>query len=126
MTYHSDNIVRSHNFSVTVFNTIVYFHSKLHFRIVTEPRLPWWPQIDLIYSRSTELRNMFIDTLNKVTQNYSHTTLRMIQSLTLKNKEQSKCKDKGEEVFSNKNLLLCMVRLIHADPMLMLNVRFIT
>ncbi|XP_035742449.1 neurofibromin-like isoform X1 [Vespa mandarinia] len=91
------------------------------YKIVTEPRLTWWPQIDLIYSRSTELRNMFIDTLNKVTQSYSHTPLRMIQSLTLKNKEQSKCKDKGEEVFSNKNLLLCMVRLIHADPMLMLN-----
>ncbi|KAK2587535.1 hypothetical protein KPH14_003672 [Odynerus spinipes] len=91
------------------------------YKIVTEPRLPWWPQIDVVYSRSTELRNMFIDTLNKVTQSYSHTPLRMIQSLTLKGKEQNKCKDRGEEVSSYKNLLLCMVRLIHADPMLMLN-----
>lgn len=66
---------------------------------------------------------MFIETLNKVTQNCTNAALRMIQSLTLKTKEQGKFKDKGEDVFSNKNLLLCIVRLIHADPMLMLNVR---
>lgn len=119
---YSDNFVKSHSCTV---HTNIYFYLKLYFRIVTESRLPWWPQIDLVYSRSTELRNMFTDTLNKVTQSYSHTPLRMIQSLTLKGKEQSKCKDRGEEVFSYKNLLLCMVRLIHADPMLMLNVRII-
>lgn len=96
----------------------------LFFRIVTQPRLPWWPQIDLVYSRSAELRNMFTDTLNKVTQNYiSHTPLRMIQSLTLKGKEQNKYRDRGEDISSYRNLLLWMVRLIHADPMLMLNVR---
>ncbi|XP_015607506.1 neurofibromin isoform X2 [Cephus cinctus] len=92
------------------------------YKIITQPRLPWWPQIDLVYSRSAELRNMFTDTLNKVTQTYiSHTTLRMIQSLTLKGKEQSKYRDRGEEISSYRNLLLWMVRLIHADPMLMLN-----
>ncbi|XP_015174332.1 PREDICTED: neurofibromin isoform X7 [Polistes dominula] len=91
------------------------------YKIVTEPKLPSWPDISKIYSRSTELRNNFTDTLNKVMQSYSHTPLRMIHSLTLKGKEQCKCKDRGEEVFSYKNLLLCMVRLIHADPMLMLN-----
>lgn len=68
---------------------------------------------------------MFTDALNKVTQNYiSHTPLRMIQSLTLKGKEQSKYRDRGEEVSSYRNLLFWMVRLIHADPMLMLNVSF--
>ncbi|XP_033220846.1 neurofibromin isoform X1 [Belonocnema kinseyi] len=92
------------------------------YKIVTQPRLPWWPQIDLVYSRSAELRNMFTDALNKVTQSYiSHTPLRMIQSLTLKGKEQNKYRDRGEEVSSYRNLLLWMVRLIHADPMLMLN-----
>ncbi|XP_012282166.1 neurofibromin isoform X3 [Orussus abietinus] len=92
------------------------------YRIVTQPRLSWWPQIDLVYSRSAELRSMFTDTLNKVTQSYiSPTPLRMIQSLTLKGKEQSKYRDRGEEVSSYRNLLLWMVRLIHADPMLMLN-----
>lgn len=66
---------------------------------------------------------MFIDILNKVTQScISHTPLRMIQSLTLKGKEQNKYRDRGEEVSSYRNLLLWMVKLIHADPMLLLNV----
>lgn len=67
---------------------------------------------------------MFTDTLNKVAQGYiAHTPLRMIQSLTLKGKDsQGKFKDRAEEVPGYRNLLLYMVRLIHADPMLMLNV----
>lgn len=36
------------------------------YQIITQPRLNWWPQIDLVYSRSSELRAMFTDTLNKV------------------------------------------------------------
>nr|CAD7452027.1 unnamed protein product [Timema tahoe] len=93
------------------------------FRIITQVRLPWWPQIDLVYNKSSELRSMFTDTLNKVTQGYiSHTPLRMITSLTLKSKDStSKFKERGEEGPGYKNLLLWMVRLIHADPMLMLN-----
>lgn len=66
---------------------------------------------------------MFTDTLNKVAQGYiAHTPLRMIQSLTLKGKEQAKFKERAEELPGYRNLLLYMVRLIHADPMLMLNV----
>ncbi|XP_069683037.1 neurofibromin isoform X4 [Periplaneta americana] len=93
------------------------------YRIITQPRLPWWPQIDLVYSKSSDLRSMFTDTLNKVTQGYiAHTPLRMITSLTLKGKDStSKFKERGEEGPGYKNLLLLMVRLIHADPMLMLN-----
>ncbi|KAF4521106.1 hypothetical protein B566_EDAN009061 [Ephemera danica] len=92
------------------------------YRIITQPRLAWWPQIDLVYSKSSELRSMFTDTLNKVTQGcISSTPLRMIQSLTLKGPSTSRLRDRGEEVPSYKNLLLWMVRLIHADPMLMLN-----
>lgn len=70
---------------------------------------------------------MFTDTLNKVAQGYiAHTPLRMIQSLTLKGKDsQGKFKDRAEEVPGYRNLLLYMVRLIHADPMLMLNVMLI-
>lgn len=94
------------------------------YRIVTQPRLEWWPKIDVLYSRSSELRAMFTDTLNKVAQGVSaHTPLRMIQSLTLKGKDsQAKFKDRAEEIPGYRNLLLYMVRLIHADPMLMLNV----
>lgn len=52
----------------------------LPYRIITQPRLPWWPQIDIVYNKSSELRSMFTDTLNKVTQGcISHTPLRMIQ-----------------------------------------------
>ncbi|XP_042235752.1 neurofibromin-like isoform X1 [Homarus americanus] len=94
------------------------------YRIITQPRLPWWPQIDIVYNKSSELRSMFTDTLNKVTQGcISHTPLRMIQSLSLKEKMGTlKFKEKSsEEAPSFRNLLLWMVRLIHADPMLMLN-----
>lgn len=92
------------------------------YRIATQLRLPWWPQIDIIYPRSAELRNLFTDILGKVTQNYiSHTPLRMIQSLTMKGKEQGKYKDRGEDITSHRNLLLWIVRLIHTDPMLMLH-----
>ncbi|CAC5402798.1 Neurofibromin [Mytilus coruscus] len=41
--------------------------NALH-RIITQPRLPWWPNITIIYGKAAELRNMFTDTLNKVTQ----------------------------------------------------------
>lgn len=98
------------------------------YRIVTQPRLHWWPQIDLVYSKSSELRAMFTDTLNKaIGSGYiAHTPLRMIQSLTLKGKDsQAKFKERAEEVPGYRNLLLYMVRLIHADPMLMLNVSIV-
>ncbi|XP_022666414.1 neurofibromin-like isoform X2 [Varroa destructor] len=92
------------------------------YRIITQPRLPWWPQIDVLYSRSIELRSLFTDTLNKVTQGLSHTSLRMISSLTLKEKVTTlKFKERGEESLGYKNILLLLVRLIHADPLLMLN-----
>ncbi|KYB29814.1 Neurofibromin-like Protein [Tribolium castaneum] len=93
------------------------------YRIVTESKLHWWPKIDLVYSKSSELRAMFTDTLNRVAQGcIAHTPLRMIQSLTLKGKDsQAKFKERAEEVPGHRNLLLYMVRLIHADPMLMLN-----
>jgi neurofibromin 1 len=58
----------------------MFFQLCVVFRIVTQPRLPWWPQIDLVYNKSSELRSMFTDTLNKVTQGcISSTPLRMIQ-----------------------------------------------
>lgn len=92
-------------------------------RIVTQPRLPWWPQIDLVYARSSELRALFTDTLNKATQGYiAHTPLRMITSLTLKAKDGQNRLTRPDEGPAHKALLLLMVRLIHADPMLLLNV----
>ena len=50
------------------------------YRVVTQPKLPWWPQVDIIYNKAPELRIMFTDTLTKVTQGcISHTPLKMIQ-----------------------------------------------
>ncbi|XP_037071704.1 neurofibromin-like [Pollicipes pollicipes] len=99
--------------------------SSLH-RIITQSRLGWWPQIDIMYSRSAQLRHMFLETLNKVTQSAgpgSHTPLKMIQSLALKEKvNPMKFKERAsEDSLTCRSLLLWMVRLIHADPMLMLN-----
>lgn len=94
------------------------------YKIVTQPRLKWWPQIDVVYNKSSELRAMFTDTLNKVSQGViAHTLpMKMIQ-MTLKGKDcQGKFKERPEEERPGyRNLLLYMVRLVHADPMLMLN-----
>ncbi|XP_077293081.1 neurofibromin 1 [Arctopsyche grandis] len=91
-------------------------------RIITQPRLNWWPQVELLYSRSGELRAMFTDTLNKATQGYiAHTPLKMITSLTLKSRDVQSKMNRSEEMPVYRNLLLCLVKLIHADPMLMLN-----
>lgn len=90
-------------------------------RIVVQRRLPWWPQTDLVYVRSAELRSLFTDTLNKATQGYiAHTPLRMITSLTLKSKDTQNRMQRQDDGHQHKTLLLAMVKLIHADPMLLL------
>merc|ERR1719402_988777 len=95
------------------------------YRIITQPRLAWWPQIDMLYSKSAELRAMFTETLNRVvTGGYiPHQPVKMIPSLDFKGPPKFKFNNKttSEEAAFQKNLLLCMVRLIHADPMLLLN-----
>ncbi|KAB7494213.1 Neurofibromin [Armadillidium nasatum] len=94
------------------------------FRIITQTRLSWWPQIDIVYNKSCELRAMFTDTLNKVTQGcLSHSSTKVIQSLTLKDRVglSTKFKEKSLEEAPYYKNLLWMVRLIHADPILMLS-----
>ena len=96
-------------------------------RIITQKRLAWWPQVTVLYNKASELRDLFIKTLNcVVTQGYmSHTPLKMIQSFSLKEKVYPLNRlNKGstsEEGNFQKNLLLHIVRLINTDPMLMLN-----
>ncbi|XP_026322570.1 neurofibromin [Hyposmocoma kahamanoa] len=105
-------------------NTHISYHYVIVnslLRIIKQPRLPWWPQIELLYPRAAELRAMFTDTLNKATQGFIvHTPLRMI-SLSLKSKEVQSKFNKSEEMPAYRNLLLAMVKLIHEDPMLMLS-----
>ena len=45
---------------------LVIFHL-----VLLQPRLEWWPDISLIYGKAGELRNMFKDTVDKVTQGFS-------------------------------------------------------
>jgi neurofibromin 1 len=50
------------------------------YKIVTQPRLSWWPEVHILYSKAPELRAMFLDTFSKVSQTFqAHTPLKMIQ-----------------------------------------------
>ncbi|PNI47191.1 NF1 isoform 6 [Pan troglodytes] len=112
--------------------------NSLH-RIITNSALDWWPKIDAVYCHSVELRNMFGETLHKAVQGCgAHPAIRMapmptshcfawqwasVASLTFKEKVTSlKFKEKPTdlETRSYKYLLLSMVKLIHADPKLLL------
>ncbi|KAF7700963.1 neurofibromin isoform X1 [Silurus meridionalis] len=91
--------------------------NSLH-RIITNSPLDWWPKIDAVYCYSGELRTMFAETLASI-----HTPLRMT-SLTFKEKVTSlKFKDKATDLDtrSHKYLMLALVKLIHADPKLLLH-----
>ncbi|XP_028425781.1 neurofibromin isoform X4 [Perca flavescens] len=99
--------------------------NSLH-RIITNSHLDWWPKIDAVYCYSGDLRFMFSDTLNRVIQGVgTHAPLRMTPSLTFKGKMTTslKFKEKATELDtrSYKCLLLALVKLIHADPKLMLH-----
>ncbi|XP_016125031.1 neurofibromin-like isoform X1 [Sinocyclocheilus grahami] len=98
--------------------------NSLH-RIITNSPLDWWPKIDTVYCYSGELRLMFAETLGRVVQGCSsHAPLRMTSSLTFKEKMSSlKFKEKTTDLDtrSHKYLLLALVKLIHADPKLMLH-----
>uniref|UniRef100_A0A7M4ET45 Neurofibromin n=1 Tax=Crocodylus porosus TaxID=8502 RepID=A0A7M4ET45_CROPO len=97
--------------------------NSLH-RIITNSALDWWPKIDAVYCHSVELRSMFSETLHKAIQGCgTHATIRMTPSLTLREKMTSlKFKEKPTdlETRSYKFLLLALVKLIHADPKLLL------
>ncbi|XP_048119775.1 neurofibromin isoform X1 [Alosa alosa] len=96
--------------------------NSLH-RIITNSHLDWWPKIDAVYFYSGELRAMFAETLARVMQGASaHAPLRMTTSQTFKEKMTTslKFKDKSTDLDS-RCLLLALVKLIHADPKLMLH-----
>ena len=77
----------------------------------------------MLYNRAPELRELFIKTLNCVTNGYmTHTPLKMIQSLNFRDRVNPLKRVGGsEEGGFQKSLLLTIVRLINADPMLMLH-----
>ncbi|XP_041660852.1 neurofibromin isoform X2 [Cheilinus undulatus] len=94
-------------------------------RTRTQSQLDWWPKIDAVYCYSGELRSMFADTLSRVVLGAgTHAPLRMTPSL-LKGKVSTSLKFKEKatdlDTRSYKCLLLALVKLIHADPKLMLH-----
>ncbi|XP_052323762.1 neurofibromin-like isoform X4 [Oncorhynchus keta] len=99
--------------------------NSLH-RIITNSDLDWWPKIDAVYCYSGELRLMFSDTLSRVMQGlHTHAPLRMTSTLSFKEKMTTSLKFKEKttdlDTRSHKCLLLALVKLIHADPKLMLH-----
>ncbi|XP_041097267.1 neurofibromin isoform X9 [Polyodon spathula] len=96
--------------------------NSLH-RIITNSALDWWPKIDAVYCYSGELRGMFSETLSRVMQGCSaHAPLRMTPSLTFKiTSLKFKEKTTDLDTRSYKYLLLAVVKLIHADPKLLLH-----
>ncbi|KAM9468706.1 neurofibromin isoform 3-T4 [Clarias gariepinus] len=96
--------------------------NSLH-KIITNSHLDWWPKIDTIYCYSCELRAMFSDTQTRVVQSLSaHPPLRMTPSLTFKEKMTTSLKFKEKSAdLDSRSLLLALVKLIHADPKLMLH-----
>ncbi|XP_076453075.1 neurofibromin-like isoform X4 [Babylonia areolata] len=95
--------------------------TALH-RIITQPRLEWWPDISLIYGKAGELRNMFTDTVNKVTQGFSSHNCPKVSSGTLSKMTTTLKLSRPDETLSTyKYILLWLVKLIIADPHLMLH-----
>ncbi|KAM9452999.1 neurofibromin-like isoform 5-T5 [Salvelinus alpinus] len=99
--------------------------NSLH-RIITNSDLDWWSKIDAVYCYSGELRLMFSDTLSRVMQGlHTHAPQRMTPSLSFKEKMTTSLKFKERttdlDTRSYKCLLLVLVKLIHADPKLMLH-----
>uniref|UniRef100_A0A8C8CWI9 Neurofibromin n=1 Tax=Oncorhynchus tshawytscha TaxID=74940 RepID=A0A8C8CWI9_ONCTS len=105
-------------------NVSVY---RLHYYLLpSSSDLDWWSKIDAVYCYSGELRLMFSDTLSRVMQGlHTHAPLRMTPSLSFKEKMTTSLKFKERttdlDTRSYKCLLLVLVKLIHADPKLMLH-----
>lgn len=53
------------------------------YKIATQNLLPWWPEIDMLFYKAPELRIMFAETVQRVSQSLivpiTHTPLKMIQ-----------------------------------------------
>ncbi|XP_025089024.1 neurofibromin-like isoform X9 [Pomacea canaliculata] len=95
--------------------------TALH-RIITQPRLDWWPDISLMYSKAGELRNMFMDTVNKVTQGFSsHNCPKVSQGTLSKMTTTLKLSRPDETLTTYKYILFWLVKLVIADPHLMLH-----
>ncbi|KAL3318539.1 hypothetical protein Ciccas_002794 [Cichlidogyrus casuarinus] len=89
------------------------------YRIITQERLSWWPDVSAFYPKSSEIRVMMLETLNRIN---NHQPIRISHSLNLRDKMILKNRsDKAEDSLTNRcNLMLNMVRLVNANPLLLL------
>ncbi|CAL8098834.1 unnamed protein product [Calicophoron daubneyi] len=78
ITPHNKNLLKVclQTNSPSIYQTVLV--SSLY-RIITQLRLPWWPDVSPFYSKSTEIRTMFLETLNKVNH---HPPIRITQGQT--------------------------------------------
>lgn len=104
-------------------NSPLFYHLVLVnalYKIITQPRLTWWPEIRNMYSKAAELRSMFTDAVNKImlatASQGPKTQFSSITKMT-----GFKLARTGEETTMQRYFLLGLVKLIHADPLLMLH-----
>ncbi|XP_071499783.1 neurofibromin-like [Diadema antillarum] len=102
----------------TVFHLVLV--QSLH-TIVTKTHMSWWPTIDQLYNFSENLRRLF-EMYRKNNPNHANPVRSSQPSLTtLKSKMHGrKSRDKSSEDFPSA-VLLWLVKLVHADPKLMLH-----
>ncbi|XP_071848474.1 neurofibromin-like isoform X2 [Apostichopus japonicus] len=85
--------------------------------IITKNNMPWWPKIDKLYATAEQLRNLFAT----MTKNIQQGSSKYPPLSNFKYKVGLKSRDKpGED--SPYPVLLWLVKLVHADPKLMLYV----
>ncbi|XP_033102145.1 neurofibromin-like, partial [Anneissia japonica] len=84
--------------------------------IITQSSMVWWPTISCLQSKAEEIRNLFKECVFKLNPTQPIRSFREKIGITL-NPTRLKSPD---ELPSNKQLLLWLVRLIHADPKFML------
>ncbi|XP_071946540.1 neurofibromin-like [Antedon mediterranea] len=84
--------------------------------IITQSSLSWWPTISCLQSKAEEIRNLFRECVLKLNPTPGVKQSLRGKILTL-NPSRLKSPD---ELPSNKQLILWLVRLIHADPKFML------
>lgn len=105
-------------------NSPIIFHLvyvKGTYAIVKEAPLRWWPKAEVLHPKASALRHIFLNICNKVQNGEQEgQQSRLSQIYKVKDK-----KHKEDEVHSNKKqdkeLLLWLVKIFHADPVFAFN-----
>uniref|UniRef100_A0A7M5VE60 Ras-GAP domain-containing protein n=3 Tax=Clytia hemisphaerica TaxID=252671 RepID=A0A7M5VE60_9CNID len=99
---------------------------KGYHKIVKEKSLEWWPKIEVVYARSTQIRSMFQNCIKRMTSYEGPKQPTPRQSAIHRSSTLSKVGSTRKKEDSSINyekdteLLLWLMRLFHADPQLAL------